>query len=83
MVLNSGGDLGVGKNPSFKLDVSGNSNIDGDLTIVTTNPASNTGGKISAREIVLSDPQTGSSATLNASTTGGVSRAKVYFHSFN
>ena len=80
-VLDSGGNFGIGKSPSYKLDVSGNSWIDGDLTINTTNPATNTGGKISAREIVLTDNQTGSTATLNAATSGGISRARVFFQS--
>ena len=79
MELDSNGNLGVGKSPSYKLDISGNSNIDGDLTITTTNPASGVGGVIMAREIILTDAQTGSTATLNASTSGGVSRGRVYF----
>ena len=83
MVLDSGGNLGVGKSPTKKFEVSGDGNFDGDLAITTTNPAAGTGGKVTAREIVLTDPQTGATATLNATTSGGVSRAKVYFHSFN
>ena len=83
MVLDSNGNLGIAKSPTKKLDVSGDSNIDGDLAITTTNPVSGTGGKITAREIVLTDPQTSATATLNANTSGGTSRAKVYFHSFN
>ena len=83
MVLDTNGNLGIAKSPSKKLDVSGDSNIDGDLAITTTNPVSGTGGKITAREIVLTDPQTSATATLNANTSGGTSRAKVYFHSFN
>jgi len=80
-VLDSGGNFGIGKDPAYKLDVSGNSWIDGDLTVNTTNPAAGTGGKISAREIVLTDNQTGSTATLNAATSGGISRARVFFQS--
>ena len=83
MVLNGSGQLGIGKTPSQPLDVSGNANIDGDVVVVTSNTAYNTGGKITAREIVLTDPQTGASTTLSAGNAGGVSRAKVYFHSFN
>jgi len=82
-VLDGNGNFGIGKSPSYKLDVSGNSWIDGDITINTTNPVAKTGGKISAREIVLTDPQTGASTTLDTTSAGGVSRAKVYFHSFN
>ena len=80
-VLDSGGNFGIGKDPAYKLDVSGNSWIDGDLTVNTTNPAAGVGGKISAREIVLTDNQTGSTATLNAATSAGVSRARVFFQS--
>ena len=82
-VLDGNGNFGIGKAPSYRLDVSGNSWIDGDITINTTNPVTKTGGKISAREIVLTDPQTGASTTLDTTSAGGVSRAKVYFHSFN
>ena len=79
MVLDSNANLGIGKTPGQRLDVSGNANIDGDLVVVTTDPSSNTGGKISAREVVLTDPITGSQSTLNYATSGGVSRAKVFF----
>ena len=81
--LDGNGNFGIGKAPSYRLDVSGNSWIDGDITINTTNPVAKIGGKISAREIVLTDPQTGASTTLDTTSAGGVSRAKVYFHSFN
>jgi len=83
MVLDTNGNLGIAKTPTKKLDVSGDSNIDGDLAITTTNPAAGTGGTITARQVILTDPQTGSVATLNANTSGGTSRGKIYFHSFN
>jgi hypothetical protein len=79
MILDANANLGIGKAPGQRLDVSGNANIDGDLVVVTTNPSNNTGGKISAREVVLTDPITGSQATLNYATSGGVSRARVFF----
>lgn len=82
-VLNSAGNFGIGKSPTYRLDVSGNSWIDGDLTVNTTNPATATGGAISAREIVLTDPLTSTQTILTAQTSGGVSRGKVYFQSFN
>ena len=82
-ILDGGGQFGIGKTPGYKLDVSGDGWFDGDITINTTDPVNKTGGKISAREIVLTDPQTGSTATLNSGTGSGVSMAKVYFHSFN
>ena len=83
MVLDTNGNLGIAKTPTKKLDVSGDSNIDGDLAVTTTNPAAGTGGTITARQVILVDPQTGSIATLNANTSGGTSRGKIYFHSFN
>ena len=83
MVLDTNGNLGIAKTPTKRLDVSGDSNIDGDLAITTTNPAAGTGGTITARQGILTDPQTGSVATLNANTSGGTSRGKIYFHSFN
>ena len=83
MVLDTNGNLGIAKTPTKRLDVSGDSNIDGDLAITTTNPANGTGGTVTARQVILTDPQTGSTAILNANTSGGTSRGKIYFHSFN
>ena len=80
MVLNSAGNLGIGKSPTYRLDVSGNSWIDGDVTINSTNPAAGVGGTVYARQVVLTNQQTGASATLDASTAGGVSRGRVFFH---
>ena len=80
VIIDGSGRFGVGKTPSKKMDVSGDAGFDGDITVVTTNPTLNTGGKISARELVLTDPSTGATTTLNAiSGGGGLSRGKVYF----
>ena len=79
MVLDSNANLGIGKSPSQRLDVSGNANVDGDIIVTTTDPSNNTGGSIAARQVVLTNPLTGQSATLDASSTGGVSRARVFF----
>ncbi len=80
VIIDASGRFGVGKTPSRQMDVSGDANFDGDITVVTTNPTLNTGGKISARELVLTDPSTGATTTLNAiSGGGGLSRGKVYF----
>ena len=79
-VIDASGRFGIGKTPAKQLDVTGDAGIDGDITIVTTNPTNNTGGKISARELVLTDPSTGATTTLNAiSGGGGLSRGKVFF----
>ena len=79
MVLDSNANLGIGKSPSQRLDVSGNANVDGNLVLTTTDPSNNVGGQMTAREIVLVNPLTGQSSTLDANTTGGVSRARVFF----
>ena len=79
MILDSNANLGIGKSPSQRLDVSGSANVDGDIIVTTTDPSTNTGGSISARQVVLTNPLTGQSATLDASSTGGVSRARVFF----
>ena len=80
VIIDASGRFGVGKIPSKTMDVSGDAGFDGDITVVTTNPTLNTGGKISARELVLTDPSTGATTTLNAiSGGGGLSRGKVYF----
>ena len=78
-VLDGSGNFGVGKTPTQKIDVGGNARIDGDVNVVTTNPTSNTGGKISAREIVLTDPTSGATVTLDSLSGSGVSRGRVYF----
>ena len=79
MILDANANLGIGKTPGQRLDVSGNANVDGDLAVTTTDPSTNVGGKITARQIVLTNPLTAQSATLDASSTGGVSRARVFF----
>jgi hypothetical protein len=79
MVLSASGQLGIGKTPSYQLDVSGNSWIDGDITINTTDPTNKIGGKISARELVLTDNATGTTTTLTSMSSSGVSRARVFF----
>ena len=79
-ILSGDGNLGIGKVPTYRLDVSGNSWIDGDLTINTTDPSNKIGGKISAREIVLTDPATGATTTLDTLSGGaGLTRGRVYF----
>ena len=79
MILDANANLGIGKTPGQRLDVSGNANVDGNLVVTTTDPSNNVGGGIAARQIVLTNPLTGQSATLDASSTGGVSRARVFF----
>ena len=79
MILDANANLGIGKAPGQRLDVSGNSNIDGDLVLTTTDPSNNVGGQMTARKIVLVNPLTGQSSQLDANTTGGVSRARVFF----
>ena len=80
VLIDGSGRFGIGKAPQQLLDVSGNANFDGDITVVTTNPTLNTGGKIFARELELTDPSTGATTILNAiSGGGGLSRGKVYF----
>jgi hypothetical protein len=79
MILDANANLGIGKSPGQRLDVSGNANVDGNLVVTTTDPSNNVGGGIAARQIVLTNPLTGQSATLDASSTGGVSRARVFF----
>ena len=85
--VDASGNLGVKKSPgSFALDVSGNSNIDGDLTIAVTDAINNVGGTLNCRDITLTDPVTNQSTTLSATTAGsgsGVSRAKMFFHAYS
>lgn len=80
------GRLGVLKAPGKSLDVSGDSNIDGDFYVSVTNAISDIGGKIYARKIILTDPVTSQTTTIDATSSGsggGVSRAKVFFHAYS
>ena len=85
--VNGSGNLGVQKSPgSYSLDVSGDSNIDGDFYISVTDALNDVGGTLYARDIILTDPVTATSTTLSATTSGagsGVSRAKVFFHAYS
>jgi len=85
--VDGSGNLGVQKSPgSYSLDVSGNSNIDGDFYISVTDALNDVGGTLYARDIILTDPITSTSTTLSATTSGagsGVSRAKVFFHAYS
>jgi len=85
--VDGSGNLGVQKSPgSYSLDVSGNSNIDGDFYISVTDALNDVGGTLYARDIILTDPITSTSTILSATTSGagsGVSRAKVFFHAYS
>jgi len=85
--VDSSGNTGIKKAPgSFALDVGGNSNIDGDLTISVTDAINDVGGTLTCRDIVLTDPVTSQTTTLSATTAGsgsGVSRAKLFFHAYS
>lgn len=80
------GRLGIGKTPGDPLDVLGDGNIDGDLTVAVTDAINDLGGKIYARKIILTDPVTSQTTTIDATSSGGgggVSRAKVFFHAYS
>jgi len=80
------GRLGIGKTPGDYLDVEGDGNIDGDFTVSVTDALNDLGGKIYARKIILTDPVTSQTTTIDATSSGsggGVSRAKVFFHAYS
>lgn len=85
--VDSVGRLGVLKSAgSYSLDVAGDSNIDGDLNLNVTDAINDVGGTLTCRDITLTDPVTGSTATLTATSAGsggGVSRAKMFFHAYS
>ena len=76
------GYLGVGKDPGRILDVSGDSNVDGDLYVTETNSVSQTGGAVHCKRLKLTDLNN-NVQTITADSISATSRNKVYFHTYS
>jgi hypothetical protein len=83
MVLDGSGKLGLGINPTVKCHVNGDGRFEGNLTLVETDPQTQTGGTLTAARIVLVNLVTGTQRVIGAETSGSISRAKAFFHAYS
>ena len=82
MMIDSNGRVGIGKTPAKSLDVTGDSNVDGDFYVTETDPINMTGGAIYAKRLKLTDLN-GAVQTITADTISATSRTKVIFHAYS
>ena len=82
MMIDSNGRVGIGKTPAKSLDVTGDSNVDGDFYVTETDPVNMTGGAIHAKRLKLTDLN-GAVQTITADTISATSRTKVIFHAYS
>ena len=82
MMIDSNGRVGIGKTPAKSLDVTGDSNVDGDFYVTETDPINQTGGAIHAKRLKLTDLN-GAVQTITADTISATSRTKVIFHAYS
>ena len=83
MIIDSAGNVGINKTtPSKRLDVSGDSNVDGDFYVTETDPVYKVGGAIVAKRLKLTDLN-GAVQTITADTISATSRTKVIFHAYS
>ena len=83
MIIDSAGNVGINKTtPSKRLDVSGDSNVDGDFYVTETDPVNKVGGAIVAKRLKLTDLN-GAVQTITADTISATSRTKVIFHAYS
>ena len=83
MIIDSAGNVGINKTtPSKRLDVSGDSNVDGDFYVTETDPVNKVGGAIVAKRLKLTDLN-GAVQTITADSISATSRTKVIFHAYS
>ena len=83
MIIDAAGNVGINKTtPSKRLDVSGDSNVDGDFYVTETDPVNKVGGAIVAKRLKLTDLN-GAVQTITADTISATSRTKVIFHAYS
>ena len=82
MMIDSNGNVGIAKTPAKRLDVTGDSNVDGDFYVTETDPVNKTGGAIYAKRLKLTDLN-GAVQTITADTISATSRTKVIFHAYS
>ena len=82
MMIDSNGNVGIAKTPAKRLDVTGDSNVDGDFYVTETDSVNKIGGAIYAKRLKLTDLQ-GPVQTITADTISATSRTKVIFHAYS
>ena len=82
MMIDSNGRVGISKTPAKIFDVSGDSNVDGDLYVTETDSVNQVGGAIHAKRLKLTDIN-GAVQTITADTISATSRTKVIFHAYS
>ena len=82
MMIDSNGNVGIAKTPAKRLDVTGDSNVDGDFYVTETDPVNKIGGAIYAKRLKLTDLN-GAVQTITADTISATSRTKVIFHAYS
>ena len=82
MMIDSNGNVGIAKTPAKRLDVTGDSNVDGAFYVTETDPVNKTGGAIYAKRLKLTDLN-GAVQTITADTISATSRTKVIFHAYS
>ena len=82
MIIDTSGDVGIGKLPTAKLDVNGSAAIQGDLTVNETDPVNQVGGGITAKRLTLIDLNN-QNQTITSEQIAASSRLKTYFHAYS
>ena len=82
MMIDSNGRVGINKIPTKQLDITGDSNVDGDFYVTETDSVNQIGGAIHAKRLKLEDLK-GAVQTITADTISATSRTKVIFHAYS
>ena len=82
MTIDADGQVGINKSPTKRLDVAGDSNVDGDFYVTETDPVNKVGGAVVAKRLKLTDLN-GAVQTITADTISATSRTKVIFHAYS
>ena len=83
MIIDAAGNVGINKSsPSKRLDVVGDSNIDGDFYVTETDSVNKIGGALYAKRLKLTDLN-GAVQTITADSISATSRTKVIFHAYS
>ncbi len=83
MIIDAAGNVGINKSsPGKRLDVVGDSNIDGDFYVTETDSVNQIGGALYAKRLKLTDLN-GAVQTITADSISATSRTKVIFHAYS
>jgi len=83
MIIDAAGNVGINKSsPGKRLDVVGDSNVDGDFYVTETDSVNQIGGALYAKRLKLTDLN-GAVQTITADSISATSRTKVIFHAYS